>query len=329
MVAVDQIELDTSNPRIAHLLEHQEPPYTADMIHLALQTGGDEEERAGPTFTKLKQSILTNGGIVQPVILVKGAGGKYRCIEGNTRVFLYRDFRDKKIKGSWSSIPALVHSELPSNDVHAIRLQVHLVGPRQWDPYSKAKYLHYLRNEEHLPLAQIVDLCGGNERSIVESLYAYEDIEKYYRPLVGDENFDVRKFSGFVELQKPGVKQAILEARCDLTNFSEWIRDERIERLQYVRRLQAVLRDEKAKKVFLAEGMEEALKLLDRPHLNEALEEADLSQLARALRQAIDTIPYGQFSRLKHDPGETTITYLQEVRDSINGLFKDLDLENE
>jgi len=134
------------------------------------------------------------------------------------------------------------------------------------------------------------------------------DIEKYYRPLVGDENFDVRKFSGFVELQKPGVKQAILETGFSLTNFSEWIRDEKIGTVAIRSSAASRSEDERAKRVFLADGMEEALKLLDRPHLNEALEEADLSQLARGCAK-LSTLFRTAVQSIEERPAETTVTY--------------------
>jgi hypothetical protein len=327
-VKIDDIDLDTTNPRIQHYLEHQEPPYTEEMIKLALMTGGDDTDRSGTTFNKLKQSVQTNGGIVQPVILEKN-GNRYRCIEGNTRVFLYREFREKNVEGNWSAIPAIVHQDITEEDAHAIRLQAHLVGPRQWDPYSKAKYLRNLRVHEHFTFNQLVDLCGGNQRSITDTLDAYEDIEKYYRPLVGDAAFEQRRFSGFVELQKPGIKKAIMEAGFTVTDFAKWIHEGKIKQLQYVRSLPVVLKDEKAKKTFLESGMEQALKTLDRPHLNKALEEADIASLCRALRQSIESMAFTDFMRMKEDPTSPTVQYLQEIQDTLGGLLDQLELSVE
>lgn len=181
-IPVDQIELDESNPRIAHFLEHLERPYSAEQIFIALGAGGDEDGAGGPSFQKLKQSIITSGGIVQPVIVRQTGKSKYVCIEGNTRVQLYKEFVSSEREGDWSTIPAIIHQNISEEDVHAIRLQAHLVGPRPWNPYSKAKYLVHLRNEDHFPLARLVDFCGGSERAVVESISAFEDMERYYRP---------------------------------------------------------------------------------------------------------------------------------------------------
>ena len=126
---------------------------TPEQIFLALGAGNDDDggTSTSTTYEKLKQSIISNGGIIQPVILNKRQDGTLICVEGNTRVALYQDFQKTKVKGNWTHISALVHDEMDEASVHAIRLQVHLVGPRPWDPYSKAKYLYELRTQEHLP----------------------------------------------------------------------------------------------------------------------------------------------------------------------------------
>ena len=98
------------------------------------------------------------------------------------------------------------------------------MGPRPWDPYSKAKYLYELRTQEHLPFATIVDYCGGRQTEVVEHINAYSDMEQHYRPVLGDDGaFDTTRFSGFVELQKPGIKQAITATGFDLSDFARWI----------------------------------------------------------------------------------------------------------
>jgi len=100
-------------------------------------------------------------------------------------------FLAEDAKGSWTSIPALVYDDMSLAQIDAIRLQVHLVGTRQWDPYSKAKYLYYLRTQELLTFAQIVDFCGGRVKEVVESINAYSDMEKYYRPVLADDGLGI------------------------------------------------------------------------------------------------------------------------------------------
>jgi hypothetical protein len=331
LVPISAIELDTSNPRIANALSAYEKPYTAEQIFLAISSNiTDEHTSTGPTFNKLRQSIITNGGVIQPVHLQRQKGGKYLCIEGNTRVALYREFFEGEQEGSWAHIPAIVYGDVSDEELHAIRLQAHLVGPREWDPYSKAKYLHYLRNEKHYDFSRLVDLCGGNERSILESLYAYEDMEKYYRPLLEPgQPFDIRRFSGFVELEKPGIKEALTSSGFTISDFSKWILDRRIGPLADVRWLPRVLKDPKAKAVFLSKGMEEAKKVVDRPDVSKQLQELSLPTLARALTQAIQKIGWSEIKRLREDPTSADVQDILETYDSLKGIMPDLGLKPE
>ncbi len=328
-VAVDDIELDRSNPRIRKFVEMYGDEPTPEQIFLALGAGNDDEggSSTSTTFEKLKQSIITNGGIIQPVILNRRKNGTLICVEGNTRVALYKHFGKTGVKGAWSHIPALVHDEIGEASIHAIRLQVHLVGTRPWDPYSKAKYLYELRTQEHLPFATIVDYCGGRQTEVVESINAYADMEQYYRPVVGDDgDFDTTRFSGFVELQKPGVKQAIAAAGFDFSDFARWIHENKLFPLQKVRVLPRILRNEKAREIFLKHGARKAEAVLEKPDLNRTLQEAEIGQLARALLGRIASLPYAEYQRIGADPGGETAQALIEAQTELANLTKSLGL---
>ena len=327
MVPVEEIELDRSNPRIRKFLEIYVDDPTPEQIFLALGAGQDDEGAGQnvPTFQKLKQSIITNGGIIQPVILNRRNDGTLVCIEGNTRVALYKDFLKRSTPGAWNKIPAIIHDSIDDTAVHAIRLQAHLVGPRPWDPYSKAKYLHHLRHNELLPFAEIVDFCGGNQSEVATFIDAYIDMETHYRPLIEDDGeFDTTRFSGFVELQKPGVKTAITKTGHDLKDFATWIRDEKLFPLRMVRVLPRILRSPKAREVFLKKGARAAEAILDNPEVNKYLQDADLSVVARALTEKLESLPFRKYQAMRADPTSETVEVLSEARDSLSEFLKDL-----
>ncbi|WP_085035727.1 hypothetical protein [Ensifer aridi] len=330
-IAVDQIELDRSNPRIRKFLEMYGDNPSPEAIFLALGAGNDDEpgSSSSTTFEKLKQSIITNGGIIQPVILNRRSDGGLVCVEGNTRVALYKNFRETGVKGDWTHIPALVHDEIDDASVHAIRLQIHLVGTRPWDPYSKAKYLYELRTQEHLPFATIVDYCGGRQSEVVESINAYSDMEQYYRPVVGEDgDFDTTRFSGFVELQKSGIKQAITSAGFDCHDFATWIHEGKLFPLQKVRVLPRILRHEKAKEIFLKHGAKRAEAVLEKPDLSKTLQEAEIGQLARALVTRIASLQYDEQQRIKADPGGDTAQALIDAQAELAKLLQWLQLSS-
>jgi hypothetical protein len=204
LLPVDEIELDRTNPRIRRFLEIYAGEPTYDNIALALDVAGSGGDAQGATTPeKLRNSILTNGGIMQPIIVNKDRDGRLVCIEGNTRLYIYRAFVDEHVEGDWTHIPALVHEELGVTDIDAIRLQAHLVGPRPWDAYSKAKYLWELQHKELMPLDRIIAFCGGNRRDVVQAIQAYADMETYYRPVCTDDYYDTEKYSGFVDFKIP------------------------------------------------------------------------------------------------------------------------------
>jgi len=294
---------------------------TAEQYYLALGAAGDAEGDNSATFEKLKNSIQTNGGIITPIIVNK-KGGKYLCVEGNTRVALYRKFQAEKVKGQWTKIPAQVYEGMEEAQIDAIRLQVHLVGTRPWDPYSKAKYLHWLRTEKNMPLGTLVEFCGGREREIIESINAFSEMETCYRPIVAEGNFDTSRFSGFVELQKPRIKQSILEAGFTLTDFSEWIRDEKLYPLNTVRQLPAILHNPKAREAFLKTDARQATDLLEKPALSKALADANLAQIAHALTQAIYSLPWIEANKLQKDPSNETTQLLNEALDALKSVLK-------
>ena len=328
-VLVDDIELDQSNPRIRKFLEMYGDEPTSEQIFLALGAGNDDDgaTSSSTTYEKLKQSIISNGGIIQPIILNRRQDGTVICVEGNTRVALYKHFHDTNVKGDWTHIPALVHDDIDEASVHAIRLQLHLVGPRPWDPYSKAKYLYELRTQEHLPFATIVDYCGGRQSEVVESINAYSDMEQYYRPVVGDDGeFDTTRFSGFVELQKPGIKQAITAGGFDLSDFARWIHEGKLFPLQKVRVIPRILRNERAREIFLKQGARKAEAVLEKPDLNRTLQEAEIGQFARALVGKIGSLTYRECQRIGNDIGGDTAQALIEAQAELTNLTKSLGL---
>lgn len=254
---VEQIELDKSNPRIARGLAYYDP-ITSNIMALLL--GSTSEACAS-----LRESIRENKGIIHPIVVNHRTDGTYVVIEGNTRLQIYKDFITNSEPGDWSKIKAIVYEALDDDEMHAIRLQAHLVGPREWDPYSKAMYLYHLANVEHMPMSRLISFCGGTSKKseIEHMIAAYTDMEKYYRPLCDDDSqFDIKKFHGFVELQNRNITEALVSRGYTKTDFAQWMIDDRFSTLQDVRRLPEIFKSKKALEVFLKENTREAKKIL-------------------------------------------------------------------
>lgn len=316
---VDQITIDKDNPRIANYLAIHEPDnITSDLIALLLGTTSSSCE-------SLRESIRENGGIIHPIIVNKESDGTYRVIEGNTRLQIYKDFLDSEVPGNWNVIKAIVYDELDIDKIHSIRLQAHLIGPRDWDSYSKAKYLNYLYNVEKMPINTLISFCGGSSKAseIKNMIAAYNDMEKYYRPICDDDmQFDIKKFQGFVELQKKSVSDAIFGHGYTKTDFSKWIQDEKISILQDVRRIPDILNSKKATAVFLKENSAEAKKILAVEEItSDKLKDIPYEMLAKELSKRMMDMSIIELHHLRDDSDYSEkLSSLRNVCDDINSI---------
>ena len=326
IIPIDKLELDIENPRVARILEMYQNSVDESAMALALGAGSSNvDDGDATTFHSLRESIRTNEGIIHPIIVNEEDSGRLVVIEGNTRALIYKQFAEQGIAGDWHSIPAIIHSRLSEPEKDAIRLQAHLVGPRPWDPYSKAKYLDHLRNSEHLPFSQIVDYCGGRKKEVLDYLDAFSDMEKFYRPALDtDQDFDPTRFSAFVELQKSGIKEAISGAGFNESDFSEWVDKRLIYPLNTVRSLPRILKNSDAKEVFLKKGAREAQRLLDTPSADKVIKDATLEQLARELTRRVEQMPYAEMQRLRSSVTTDENIALCDARDMLIDLCKDI-----
>ena len=317
-LSIQEIKMDETNPRIQRALSMYEGEITAERIALALKEGsGSEEGGATTTFNRLRNSIIKNGGIITPII-VNRKDEHYICIEGNTRLLIYLDLHEKTKDEQWSSIRCLVHEDAEEEEIDAIRLQAHLIGPRQWDPYSKAKYLHYLWNVEYLTTEQIIEYCGGNKKQIEDSIAAYRMVEEVYKPLLKNEGeFDHTRFSGFVEYQDPKICQAVFESGFDEKDFSQWLHGRKIKRLEHTRLLPEILRNKEAREAFLQEDSVAADKILKQPTIEELIEKLSMKELLEAVQRKITRLGFEETSQYKDDPD-----MLDTVDETLNKLHQ-------
>ena len=328
-LSIYDIDLDTENPRIRRFLQiYESENVTDDQISLALDVAGEESTETGlkdaTTPAKLRASIVANGGIRQPIIVNRVSSGRLVCIEGNTRLWIYRSLHTNKAKGSWDSIPCLVYDELDDDDIDSIRLQAHIVGPRPWDAYSKAKYLWELQNKEMMPLNRIIELCGGSKRDVQIAIQAYADMEAFYRPLCIHDDFDAGRYSGFVEFQKNKVKRAVLLSGHDTSDFGRWIYDRRIDALREVRHLPQILKDTKARKVFLNSGVKAALELLDKPDVDLDFGKATFDELVKQVTIRAGRVSMEELRKFQNDPNCRTPDHIDDAVDALNFLLSQI-----
>jgi hypothetical protein len=94
---------------------------------------------------KLKQSIIANDGLIDPIIV---RDGDLVVLEGNSRLAAYRLLcKTDPIK--WGQVKcALLPYDIGEDDVFALLGQYHIIGRQDWAPYELAGYL-YRRHRHH------------------------------------------------------------------------------------------------------------------------------------------------------------------------------------
>lgn len=323
-LSINDISLDMNNPRIAKFVEmYDKDAITSEALAIALGSGV-EDSSSQTNYSSLYNSIKTNKGIIHPIIVNHQTNGQYVVIEGNTRVQIYKEFKENGVEGNWDTIPSIVYENLTDSEIHAIRLQSHLVGPREWDPYSKAKYLNYLSNEENLPMSTVIEFCGGKKSEVMKFINAYQDMEKHYRPqLSADDEFDQRDFSKFFELQNNSVKEAVV-SKFSLDDFAKWVINGNVDSAINVRKLPLILKNEDATKILLRSNIRDAYEkvIMDKPEYKD-LRSISVEQLCIELTNRLNDMPLQEYKNIKNDENEIK-SYITDLKENLDWFVEDI-----
>lgn len=300
---IESVELDVDNPRIKQYISIYEN-VTSEELSLAL-SGSSASDAAGK-YRALRDSIKENGGIFTPIIVNHiTESDRYVVIEGNTRLKFYTEFKEQDPTGPWDEIPSIVYEDMPDDQIHAIRLQAHMVGARDWDAFSKAKYLDYLYNEEHKSMQFLKNFCGGQESYIRNLIEAYKDMTDSYIPYCDEVGMepDTQVFSYYVELQKKSAKDALAIHGYSLKDFTKWVVNENLDRAESVRKIPVVLNDNIARQTFLKENMSAAVKKLDATDSEtRKIAKSSLYTLAKEVTMKLRNISIREVDFLIQDP---------------------------
>jgi len=331
IIEVNKLTLDKENPRIQAALEMYDPN-DIDEIRMGMALGANTSqfEGSGTTYISLRDSIKTNGGIFNPIIVNHiTSTDTYIVVEGNTRVHIYKEFVRSQVPGNWDKIPAIVYQDQDRNSMDSIRLQAHLVGPRQWDAYSKAKYLWKLSNEDNLTINQIIDYCGGKRKEVNEYIEGYKLMEMHYRPLVASDNeFDKSRFSAFVEVQRGTIQKSLLDNGFTVKDFAKWIYDDMFEKLELIRQLPRILYNPKAKETFIKKGAKAASdELIAQQAGNIDISRTTLDSLSRELTKKIRSLQYQELKDMRKD--SDAISIISELVNELEDLLDEFYIEED
>ena len=198
----------------------------------------------------LFQDIEKHAGLIDEILIKDNI-----VLEGNSRLCAYRrlykrakDNGDKDGMQKWSKIRARI---LPKDTSEKLIFSIlgtwHIKGKAEWDTYEKAAYLKRLKLDYGYPSKEIAS-------TISESVKFVEDHIRAYDMMVENRIYSLEKFSYFYELTKnKRIKDLSSEDPEIIPKAIEAIKDELFEKAQEIRDLPKVLKDKKAKKIFMNE----------------------------------------------------------------------------
>lgn len=132
---------------------------------------------------QLRLSIEQNGGLIDPLIVVK-RNGDYVVLEGNSRLAAYRLLAGKDPL-KWQKVRVhILPEEITDNEIFTLLGQYHLIGRKDWNIFEQAAYLYRQKQSSGLDndiLAKNVGLTESKVNSLIQ-VYSFMQENDDLRP---------------------------------------------------------------------------------------------------------------------------------------------------
>jgi hypothetical protein len=320
-IPIDQIYLDLQNPRskFSNPEKEVEDPFDArqQTLTMALLRQQEGDGASGYSVNALKDSIINAGGIVSP-IWIKKLDGSYICMEGNTRLMIYKTLANEDPENpTWKEIPAIVYDQIDAQQENALKLTAHIVGTREWKPYNKAKYIVELMENSTFTWDEISAQIGGQVSSLKTQVAAVRDFDKYYLSRSGETSNN--KFSHYVELKKNIKAQEAMDEH-EITDeiFADWVLDNKFQMAINVRKLPEILNTPQALDAFKNDNFAAAKEFLSQPQID--IGQVSILDLSEEIQKKLT---YSDIQRIYDD--KTLIQSLLGLGESLNSTWDALD----
>jgi len=210
-IPVEHAELELSilsyypeNPRVYNLLDTDNKIPEQEDIEKSLQ--GMDHVR------KLIQSIKSNKGLIDPIIVKKG---DYIVLEGNSRLAAYRFLHSKELS-KWTRIKCtLLPEDIDDNLIFKLLGEYHIIGKHDWDPFEQAGYLYRRHINQSISVKKLSEELPIARTKIKHYIEAYELMKDY-------EETDIKKWSFYYEYVRSRI---IRNFREEYENVDDFIVD--------------------------------------------------------------------------------------------------------
>lgn len=256
-IEIDNLVLDEENPRIGYwrdnIMRVTDATSHGD-LEIALKSGNYED------YNRLKRSIETSEGAMEEIWVYPIEDGKHKIIDGNTRVLIYKDLRDKyPQKDTYKKIRCKVlPPDITEKSVNFIRLIAHLRGVNDWQAYERARMLYILWYHRGYTEEELQSTTKLSLNDIRRWREAYKNMGEQFLPNYSHKPDALLKFSYFVEFENKKIKDGM--KRCGLTikDFCDWVGNDEVTRAQDVRDLRKMFENDDIARILKEEGFQAA-----------------------------------------------------------------------
>jgi len=201
MMAQTKLSFYLENPRLYSLVRADGDEPTQEEIQEALS--GMEHVR------QLVQSIRTNGGLIDPVIVLDET---FVVLEGNSRLAAYRMLAESEgVK--WAKIKVkILPRDIGESEVFSLLGEYHIIGKQDWAPFEQAGYLYRRHKHHNVPIPTLVQEIGLTKAAITQLIDTYEFMRVH-------KETDPERWSYYAEYLKSSRIRKAREVRPELDDL--------------------------------------------------------------------------------------------------------------
>lgn len=256
-VPVADLLLDSKNPRVQQLVGARALTITQQELEDLLW------ER--DAVKALKEDILQNGGVREPLLVVRLKDERLVAWEGNCRITSVRHILRDHFPDDprFVCVPCWVFNEgdITEEDIAVVLTEIHVASKIAWPAFEQARLVHELHNKYGKPFDWLCSHLRLGRSKITQYMQAYDATTNYINAHPDPQN--VRKFSLFHELMKKAeLRDRFLTDPTFRQAFHAWITDGKISDSKQVRDLPRILPDKKATEILGKEGYDAAMEVL-------------------------------------------------------------------
>jgi len=325
-VPIDELKLDTANPRIQFQLEatNKVNPTEEDLREILWEMKATKD---------LKRSIQSNKGLIDAII-VSGQDGT--VFEGNCRLTSYYKLRDETNgeDPKWTHVRArILPPEVSRDSINFLLGELHIAGKNNWSPFEQAAHL-YDMNEVGLSEKALSEQYRMSKSYVNSKIRAYRLMKQTFVPMAHEKKVEVRSLSGywswFEELYKackpsrPGkeISDRIYDGVELEHKFCEWVLENKLPQASDVRNLKHCLDSPKAMELLEEKGgtIENAFLFVSasKPELNSKL----WKQIA-ATTQLLEHMPYDEIKAIREGDA-VKANYFDELLSAIERIKQEM-----